>query len=61
MALHNNYYRHIKFGRPLIPNVALYKYLKEYERPEIEEGVDRIIFINFLLPTLDLDYFKYWF
>lgn len=61
MAQHNNYYRHCKFGLPLIPNVALYKFLKDFEEPDIEEGVDDIIFINYLLPTLDLDYFKYWY
>lgn len=61
MAQHNNYYRHCKFGVPLIPNVALYKFLKDYEEPDMDEGVDDVVFINYLLPTLDLDYFKYWY
>jgi bifunctional polynucleotide phosphatase/kinase len=61
MALHNNYYRHIKFGVPLIPNVALYKFLKDYQQPDFEEGVDDIININYMLPTLNSDYFQYWY
>lgn len=61
MAQHNNYYRHCKFGVPLIPNVALYKFLKEYEEPNMEEGVDDIICIDYMLPTLNSDYFKYWY
>lgn len=59
MALHNNYYRYIKFGKPLIPNVALYKFLKDYQQPTIDEGVDDVININYMLPTLNPDYFKY--
>jgi len=59
MALHNNYYRHLKFGTPLIPNVALYKFLKEYEIPEYDEGADDIIYISYMLPTLDKEYLKY--
>ena len=61
MALHNNYYRHIKFNKPLIPNVALYKFLKDYQQPDMDEGVDDIINTNYMLPTLNPDYFKYWY
>lgn len=61
MAQHNNYYRHLNFGSPLIPNVALYKFLKEYEEPDYKEDVDDIIFISYMLPTLEKDYFKYWY
>ena len=61
MASHNNYYRHIKFGIPLIPNVALYKFIKDYEQPSFSEGIDEIIHVEFFLPTVDLDYFKFYF
>jgi bifunctional polynucleotide phosphatase/kinase len=61
MAQHNNYYRHCKFGIRMIPNVAIYKFLKEYEEPEYEEGLDDIISISYMLPTLEKDYFKYWY
>jgi bifunctional polynucleotide phosphatase/kinase len=59
MASHNNYYRHLKFGIPLIPNIALYKFLKDYQKPEISEGVNQIIELKYFLPTLNLDYFMY--
>ena len=61
MASHNNYYRHIKFGIPLIPNIALYKFIKDYENPDLTEKCDEIISLDFLLPTLNIDYFKFWY
>lgn len=60
IALHNTYYRHIKFNMPLIPKIALYKFCKSYQYPtKTIEKFDELIELDYFLPTLDLDYFKF--
>jgi len=60
-SMHNNYYRSIKHNLPLVPNVALYKYIKYYEVPNKDEGIDEIIKLPPIRPTLNLDYNEYLF
>ena len=59
ISLHNNYYRNQKFDIPLIPVIALYKYLKDFQKPSLDEGCDEIFELDYMLPTYDEGYFKY--
>jgi bifunctional polynucleotide phosphatase/kinase len=61
ILLHNNYYRSIKNNISMIPHVVYNIYFKNYKKPKLEEGFDKIIEVKPMIPYNDLDYFKYYF
>lgn len=58
-SLHRNYYRHIKYNKPLIPEIAYRIFKSKYEPPILKEGIDSIITSE--INIYDIDYFKYYF
>ena len=43
ISLHNNYYRHYKFDKQLIPEIAYNIFKSKYEKPTLSEGINKII------------------
>ncbi len=58
-SFHRNYYRHIKYKVPLIPEIAYRIFKSKYESPRLDEGIESII--NMGINIYDIDYFKYYF
>lgn len=60
LALHNNYYRNLKYNTQLIPKIAYNIFKSKYVNPEIKEGYKEIIKIN-SISNYDYQYLKYYF
>lgn len=58
-SFHRNYYRHIKYDTPLIPEIAYRIFKSKYEPPVLNEGINTIITTG--INIYDIDYYKYYF
>lgn len=58
-SLHRNYYRHIQYKTPLIPEIAYRIFKSKYELPNLNEGIQSITIMG--TNIYDINYFKYYF
>jgi bifunctional polynucleotide phosphatase/kinase len=59
LAQHNNSYRNYKYHVEKIPDIAYNVYIKKYNEPTTNEGIDKIIKMEPYKPK-DLDYLKFY-
>jgi len=58
-SFHRNYYRYIKYGNTLIPEIAYRIFKSKYQQPLTTEGIDSVMTVG--TNIYDIDYFKYYF
>lgn len=58
-SMHNNYYRHIKYKKELIPEIAYRIYKSTYDKPTMSEGINKILSsgVNIFDPQYNKFYF----
>jgi bifunctional polynucleotide phosphatase/kinase len=59
ISKHNNYYRHIKYGKELIPDIVYNIFKSKYEEPNKNEKYDKIIRTG--VNIYDYEYHKYYY
>lgn len=58
ISIHNNYYRHIKYNCPLIPDIVYNIFKSKYQKPTLKEAD---FLLNAGINIYDYDYDKYFF
>ena len=58
-SIHNNYYRSFIYGKELIPEIVYNIYDSKYQKPSIDENIDKIIETG--INIYDYHYEKYFF
>ena len=56
---HNNYYRAYKYNKIIIPDIAYNIYKSKYQKPSLDEKINKII--NTGVNIYDIDYNKYYY
>jgi bifunctional polynucleotide phosphatase/kinase len=59
ISMHNNYYRHTKYNKELIPEIAYNIFKSRYEKPLLSEGIKKIIKTGINIYDFDYDKFFY--
>jgi bifunctional polynucleotide phosphatase/kinase len=58
-SIHNNYYRAYKYNKIIIPNIAYNIYKSKYQKPLLDEKINKIIKTG--INIYDIDYYKYYY
>lgn len=58
-SIHNNYYRAYKYNKIIIPTIAYNIYKSKYQKPSLDEKINKII--NTGVNIYDIDYNKYYY
>jgi len=56
---HNNYFRSYKYNSIIVPDIAYNIYKSRYEKPSLDEKINKII--NTGINIYDVDYYKYYY